>query len=487
MNVRPGITRSKWALCWGLVPTALVLTGCTVGPNYVPPQTATLPTWHSQLGDGLVVGETDPHVLASWWTTLKDPVLSSLIERAVAGNLDLKQAQARIREARARRQATRGALFPTLDATSSATWSRSGARGTPTVSTEAYAANFDAAWELDLFGGIRRSVEAAQANLEAREEDLRDTLVSLSAETALNYVEVRTYQARLAAAEASLKTQEETYELTLWRSQAGLGDELAVQQARYNLGSTRAQIPSLRTGLEEAMNRIAVLLGETPGSIHMELQKPEPLPVPPAQVAVGIPADVVRRRPDIRRTERELAAQTARVGVATADVYPRLTLNGSIGLETLSLGNPASGSWLLSGGPRLTLPLFNKTLRPSIEIQSALQEQALLQYETAVLSALEEVENALVAYAQEQQRRDNLGEATAAAQAAVALAQNKYETGLTDFTTVLDAERSLLSFQDQLNQSNGTVTSNLIRLYKTLGGGWTSMVTASAAPVGQQP
>lgn len=229
------------------------------------------------------------------------------------------------------------------------------------------------------------------------------------------------------------------------------------------------------------MNRIAVLLGETPGGVHAELERPEPIPVPPSQVAVGIPADIVRRRPDIRRAERELAAQTARVGVATADLYPRLILNGSVGLETLSLGNPGSGSWLVSGGPRLSLPIFNTTIRPNIEVQSALQEQALLRYETTVLSALEEVENALMAYGQEQQRRENLREATAAAQAAVALAQNKYETGLADFTTVLIAERSLLQFRDQLNQSDGTVTANVIRLYKALGGGWTA-TTATVAP-----
>jgi len=459
----------------------LTLTGCTVGPDYVPPETATLQTWHSQLPDGLIGGEADPQVLASWWTALKDPVLSGLIERAAVGNLDLKQAEARIREARALRRVARGALFPTLDTTGSATWARTGAQGTPTRSSEAYAANFDAGWELDLFGGIRRSVEVAQANLEAGAEDLRDVLVSLLAETALSYVEGRTFQARLAAAEASLKTQEQTYELTLWRSQAGLGDELDVQQARYNLENTRAQMPPLRTGLEEAMNRIAVLLGETPGGVHAELERPEPIPVPPSQVAVGIPADIVRRRPDIRRAERELAAQTARVGVATADLYPRLILNGSVGLETLSLGNPGSGSWLVSGGPRLSLPIFNTTIRPNIEVQSALQEQALLRYETTVLSALEEVENALMAYGQEQQRRENLREATAAAQAAVALAQNKYETGLADFTTVLIAERSLLQFRDQLNQSDGTVTANVIRLYKALGGGWTA-TTATVAP-----
>jgi multidrug efflux system outer membrane protein len=481
MNVRQGTVRSERVLWWCVLPAALVLAGCKVGPNYAPPETAPPQAWHSRLQNGLMGGETDPQVLASWWTTLHDPALSGLIERAVAGNLDLQQAQARVREARARRLATRGALFPTLDATGSAAWGRAGARGVPTVGTEAYAANFDAGWELDLFGGIRRSIEAAQANLEAREEDWRDMLVSLLAETALNYVEVRTYQARLATAEASLETQEQTYELTLWRSQAGLGDELDVQQARYNLESTRAQIPTLRTGLEAATNRIAVLLGETPGSVHAQLEKPEPIPVPPSQVAVGIPADVVRRRPDIRRTERELAAQTARVGIATADLYPRFFLSGSVGLETLSLGNPGSGSWLVNGGPRMSLPIFNTTIRPNIEVQSALQEQALLQYETTVLNALEEVENALVAYAQEQQRRENLREATLAAQAAAALAQDKYETGLADFTTVLIADRSLLQFRDQLNQSDGAVTSNLIRLYKALAGGW----TATSKVVGQ--
>jgi NodT family efflux transporter outer membrane factor (OMF) lipoprotein len=271
--------------------------------------------------------------------------------------------------------------------------------------------------------------------------------------------------------------------LTLWRSQAGLGDELDVQQARYNLENTRAQMPPLRTGLEEAMNRIAVLLGEPPGSLHADLERPKEVPVPPARVAVGVPADLVRRRPDVRRAERELAAQTARVGAAKADLYPKLTLNGSVGLETLSLPNASSsGTWTASGGPRITWPIFNATVRPNIEVQSALQEQALIQYEAAVLNSLEEVENALVAYAREQQRRDNLREATQAAQAAASLARQKYEAGLTDFSNVLDAERSLLSFQDQLNQSNGTVTSNLIRVYKALGGGWTSMAVAPAAP-----
>jgi NodT family efflux transporter outer membrane factor (OMF) lipoprotein len=466
-------------LCEAL--SMLALTGCTVGPDYVPPNTATPAAWHTQLDGGLACEEINPQALASWWAALDDPGLTHLMERAVAGNLDLKNARARIREARARRGVARGALFPTLDATGSATASHTDTDAGADTSREIYAASFDAGWELDVFGGVRRSVEAVDADLQASQEDLRDVLVSLLAEAALNYVEVRTFQARLAAAEASLEAQDETYQLTLWRRQAGLDDELAVQQARYNLENTRSQIPTLRTGLEEAMNRIAVLLGEQPGKVHGDLEKPEPIPVPPSKVAVGVPADVVRRRPDVRRAERELAAQTARVGVATADLYPKLTLNGSVGLETLN-GPSSSSTWTVSGGPRISWAIFNAAVRPSIEVQSALQEQALIQYDAAVLSSLEEVENALVAYAQEQRRRENLQEATQAAQAAVELAQHKYQAGLTDFSNVLDAERSLLSFQDQLTQSSGTVTSNVIRLYKALGGGWTSMALAPAAP-----
>jgi multidrug efflux system outer membrane protein len=281
---------------------------------------------------------------------------------------------------------------------------------------------------------------------------------------------------RLAVAEANLQAQSETYQLAQWRYEAGLSDELTVQQARYNLENTRSQIPTLRTGLEEAMNRIAVLLGEQPGKLHAELEKREPIPVTPLNVAVGVPADLLRRRPDVRQAERQLAAQTARIGVATADLYPKFTLSGSIGLEALSLNNLSSGIWTLSGGPRISWAIFKAgAIRQNIEVQSALQEQYLIAYETAVLSALEEVENALVAYAEEQQRRQSLSEATQAAQKAVELAQHKYQAGLTDFSNVLDAQRSLLSFQDQLAQSDGTVTSNLVRLYKALGGGWTSM------------
>jgi multidrug efflux system outer membrane protein len=456
----------------------LILAGCaTVGPEHVPPDTTVSKNWHTQLNGGLSTEQIDPGTLSSWWATLNDPELSGLIERAVKGNLNIKEARARIREARARRGLAGADLFPTLNATGSATWSRTSENTGTGETRDFYEAGFDAGWELDLFGGKRRSIEAADADLQASQENLHDVLVSLTAEVAVNYVEVRTYQKRLSVTLANLKIQQETFSLTQARYQAGLDDELAVQQARSNLESTRSQIPSLRTGLEEAMNRIAVLLGEQPGALHRQLRNDKSVPGVPLKVAVGVPADALRRRPDVRKAERELAAQTARIGVATSDLYPKFTLSGSIGIEALSLDNIISaGSRTFSIGPRITWPIFNAgSIRANIEVQSAIQERAMIQYESAVLSALEEVENALAAYGEEQIRRTSLEEAADAAKQALDLAQYKYQTGLIDFITVLDAQRSLLNYEHQLAQSTGTITSNLVRLYKALGGGWTSM------------
>jgi NodT family efflux transporter outer membrane factor (OMF) lipoprotein len=472
--------------------TVLLIAGCvSVGPDYVKPNTQTSPTWHTPLKGGLVSGETDNRTLLTWWTTLNDPVLNGLVNRALANNLDLKKARARIREARARRGVAVADLFPTIDATGSATRSRTsentGSINTATLynaglegsinTTTLYNAGLDATWELDIFGGVRRSVEAAEADLEASQEDMRDVLVSLLGEVALNYIDVRTYQQRLSVAEANLSSQKETLQIAIWRNQAGLNDELDVQQARYNLENTHSQIPALRIGLEEAMNRIAVLLGEQPGTIHKELEEPGSVPDMPTKVTVGIPADVIRRRPDIRKAERELAAQTARVGEATADLYPKFTLSGSIILEALSSHKLfSSDNETRSGIASVTWPIFHGgSIRKNIEIQSALQEKAAINYDATLLNAFEEVENALIAYAEEQNKRDALREAEEAARGALELARHKYESGMIDFTTVLEAQRSLLSFQIQLAESNGTVVSNLVKLYKTLGGGWESV------------
>lgn len=473
------VIRGTTSTASGLTLLLLLLAGCsTVGPDYAPPEVSASAHWAADLEGGMTPAQIDAQTLAHWWTTLNDLILSSLIERAVAGNLDLKEARARVREARARRGITEADRFPTIDATASARSSRSSEETGGGSERELYAVGFDAAWELDLFGGRRRTIEAAEAELQADEEDLRDVLVSLLAEVALNYVEVRSFQTRLSAAEANLGAQEETYRITQWRFQAGLTTQLDVEQAKYSLEQTRAQIPVLQTGLVQAENRLAVLLGQPPGSLKDALAEPKAIPVTPLQVAVGVPADVLRQRPDVRRAERQLAAQTAQVGVATADLYPKFSLLGSIGFEALSTDNLFSwGSRTHSIGPTVAWPLFDAgAIRSNIEVQSALQEQALIRYEAAVLSALEEVENAMVAYAEEQRRRHALEEATQAALRALELAQSQYSAGLIEFSNVLIAQRALLSLQDQLAVGEGEVTSNLIALYKALGGGWTCLV-----------
>jgi NodT family efflux transporter outer membrane factor (OMF) lipoprotein len=472
--------RIKWMIVVFL--TAIGLTGCmTVGPNYTPPETPAADQWHSPLAGGLQAGPSSPQILAQWWSTLNDPILTTLMERAVAGNLSLKEAQARIREARARMGVSRADRFPTVTASASGAKSRSSENTGSGQDHELYDAGFDAAWELDLFGGVRRSVEAAQADIEAAQASRDDILVSLLAETARNYVQARTLQKQLDVAQANLQAQEDTYEITRSRFEAGLSSELPLQQATYNLSSTRSKIPTLDTALEAAKNRLAVLIGESPGKIHGLMDEHRSIPVTPPAVTVGIPADTLRQRPDIRNAERQLAAQTARIGVATADLYPSLRLTGSIGLEALVPGDlftTASRTWHYGAG--LSWSIFNGgAIRSNIAIQTVKQEELFYQYRSTVLSALEEVENNLTAYAAEQVRRQSLITAREAAQRAASLAQDQYKAGLVGFSDVLDAQRSVLSFEDQLAQSEGTVTTNLIALYKSLGGGWSAEAAAA--------
>jgi NodT family efflux transporter outer membrane factor (OMF) lipoprotein len=450
------------------------LASCAVGPDYVPPQTASPPAWRNTAAQTPPAAPA-PSQLAVWWQSFGDPVLGELIDRAVAGNLDLKLALARVREARAQRGIQEAALYPTVDASGTYTrYRRSENNLGDGAVHDLYSAGFDAGWEIDVFGGLRRGVEAADAQLQASQADLDDVLVSLLAETGLNYLDARTFQARLKVAQENLGFQQETYDLVRSRFEAGLSDELALQQARYNLASTRARVPSLRAGLEAALNRLAVLTGAPPGAVHEAMERPEPIPVPPPTVAVGVPAETLRRRPDIRRSERELAAQTARIGEATADLYPKFNLAGFIGIESLTRGDfleAKSRAWTVV--PGVTWRLFDAgAIRQNIAVQTARQEQALLRYEAAILQALEEVEDTLKAYVEEALRHQALRDAAFAARQAVVLAEERYKAGLVDFNNVLDAQRSLLNFQDQLAISEGTVTADLVRLYKALGGGW---------------
>ncbi|NWN82465.1 MAG: efflux transporter outer membrane subunit [Halomonas sp.] len=465
-------------LILALVPSAALLSGCAVGPDYTAPQ-ADIDAEFNQLRSdaGLTAGQ--PTELARWWTTLDDPALNQLIDRAVASNLDLRAATSRLRQVRALRNVAEGDRFPTLDASAGAQRSRASENvsGSGDLTTELYSSGFDAGWELDVFGGVARSVEAAEADVGAAVEARRDVLVSMLAEVALNYVEARSFQERLRIARDNLESQSDTFELVVSRHAAGLVQDIDLERARSNLERTRSSIPQLATQLERARNRLAVLLGEQPGALDGVFERSEPVPSPQLEVAIGVPADLLRRRPDIRQAERELAAETARVGVATAELYPKLRLNGSVGLEALSGGSLfESASRTFGIGSIVSWPLFSGgQIRNRIAAQSEVQQQAYIGWQAAVLAALEDVDNAVTAYANEQLRHASLERSAESAARAATLARSRYDAGVADFIEVLDADRERLSSEDALAASNAEITTGLIRLYKALGGGWQSL------------
>jgi NodT family efflux transporter outer membrane factor (OMF) lipoprotein len=462
---------------WLLVLVSLLAGGCaTVGPDYEEVRPEVGGGWTAKMEKGLEESRPEREVLAEWWRLLDDPVLTALEEKAVQGNLDLKTSLSRLRQARLLRGISKSELYPTLNASGAVREERGSESLQPGVGgaeEEYYLTQFDSSWELDLFGGIRRSVEAAQAEIGASRADVRDVLVSLMAEVAVNYIEVRNYQQRLDITWANIKTQEKTYELNKSRHEAGLIDQLAVQQSLRNLETSRSLIPRLKSGLRAAKNRLAVLLGQAPGSIDELLVADKGIPQVPPKVAVGIPAEAMRRRPDIRRAERQLAAQTARIGVATAELYPKFRLLGTIGLEALESNFLDAQSRFWGIGPGVSWNIFQGgALRLNIDLQTERQKEALIFYKSTILQALQEVESTLTAYAKEQLREESLQRAVAAARRTEFLARDRYNAGLTDFYNVLDAQRALLELEDELTLSRAEVASNLARLYKALGGGW---------------
>lgn len=463
--------------------TALLLSGCMVGPDYRRPETDLPSVWSS--GAIGAVANVKPD-MAQWWRIFNDPLLSNLIQQAKTGNRDLYQAQARLHEARARRRLADANLLPTssmsLSASQTGSSKQAGFRAGSTgigMTNELYSHGVDASWELDVFGKLRRSIESAEASEQAAQEDLRDVLVSLCAEVALNYVDLRNYQTRLSITESSLQSQSETYDITRWRQMSGLTTQLDVDQAKLTMESTRANLPNLRSSIEQSKHSLALLLGRQPTDLDTMLAASMPIPTPAGQVAVGIPADILRQRPDIRRAERKLAAQTAQIGVAEAARYPDFTLSGSIGLESLAYANLYTASakaFQMAANAALVL-LDGGRISANVDIQNALAKQALGLYEATLLTALSDVENALTAYAEEVKRRDSLKSAVAAGTSARDLAQIQYTSGISDFQRVLEAQRSLLSAQLQLAISEAEVASNVIRLYKALGGGWVAEKT----------
>lgn len=457
----------------GLIPGLLTLLGgcavLTVPPDAGTPRVTTPAAW-SQTA---MAGETQR--LADWWTRFGDPELDRLMAGALAAAPDLRSAQARLRQARASRDLADANLWPSLGVSGSATRSRTGreAGGTDTTQTR-YAAGFDASWEVPILGGLRDAATGAAADAAAAAASLEAAQVTLAAEVARNYIDLRAYQQRLGIARANVASQEETLQITDWRQQAGLASTLDVEQARTNLEQSRASIPSLESGRAAAEHRLAVLTGKAPGALRERLAAVQALPTPPEAIAAGIPADTLRQRPDLRAAELSLRAEIARSAERAADREPSLTLSGSLGwqaFDAAALGG--SGSLVRSLAASLAANLFDGgRIRARFAVQDAVREQALVAYEKAILTALEDVENALAAYAAGRERVTARARAADAARNAALLARTQYQAGIVDFQKVLDTERTRLTAEDNLATAEAEVLTATISLYKALGGGW---------------
>lgn len=448
--------------------SAVVLASCRVGPEHAAPAL--------DLPDQFVESATATPAEAdeTWWRRFGDPLLDLLIDRAVAGNVDLAIARERVLEARALRESAHGSTLPSIDARANATrtsFSDDGAfqRG---VEYTALDAGFDASWEVDLFGRLGSLVDAADAEIGVAEEARQSVLVSLLGEVAREYVALRGSQRELAILRANLATQRDTLDLTRARAVAGLSPELDVARAESQVETTAALIPTFEARVRASIHRIGVLSGGLPGSCVAELEAEAPIPLAPADVAAGLPLDVVRRRPDVRQAERALARETALSAQATAELYPRLTLFASFGREARSaseLFDASSNAWSIGAG--LLAPLFHGgTLRANLRAQESRRAQAALRWRGVVLEALREVEDALANVAREREREARLVAATDASQRALAMARDLNAQGLVDFFDVLEAQRALLAAETQLAQSQSALTSETVALYKALGG-----------------
>lgn len=504
LSHRLPLRRMRWALA--LLPLALA--GCaSTDIGYRAPASAVPLQWQSLVTDSTaspvstaaapgspapamaVAQDRDAAQMAAWWRQFNDPVLDGLVADALDHNLDLRTAQAQLREARASRRLAGAQLGPTLEANAAVAQSKSSRVTGSGATRELYSAGLDASWEIDLFGRLRNGRAAAEASLGTAVEQLRDTRVSLVAEVVNNYIELRTAARRLALAESTLAARQEALDLAAWRQQAGLVSELDVAQARTELESARAGLPVLRTALSEAQYRLAVLLGQAPGALASRLAGHGDVPRAGAAISAGIPADTLRQRPDVRAAERRLAAQVARLDEAKAARYPALRLSGSIGWEALGAqGLGDSGALARSLLASLSAPIFDAgRIRANIGVQDARLEQSRLAYEGAVLAALEDVENALVALVNAQAREQQLALAAASARSTRAIAGYRYQAGLADFLSVLDSERTLLSLEDQLAQAAGALASAQVRLYKALGGGWSPAAGTDASAASRAP
>ncbi len=474
----------------------LIVAGCKVGPNYQNPKMP-MP---AQFGESTTRPATRPAVaLEHWWDAFDDPMLNSIIDDAVQNNLDLKSATARLRQERAQRGVTASAWFPTVNVDGAYTRQRrtgiqsgaiSGTGGNTTIInggdrySSLWNTGFDATWELDIFGSVSRNVEAANATVQADIEDRRDVLVTLLAEVARDYIDLRGAQRDLTITRNNETSQQQTLNLTRERFRAGIASDLDVAQAEAQVATTAANIPTLEAQIRQEIHAISVLTGKDPEALSAQLTPPKDLLVKLPAVPLGLPSQLLERRPDIRRSERQLASATALVGVAVADWFPKFSLTGSYAWQATKaahLFSDTNNFWDI--GPSVTWPIFDAgRIRANIQVQNALTDQALDTYEKTVLTAMQDVEDSMVAYDREQARRVALAQAVSSNRRAVDLSNQLYSRGLIDFLTVLDSERQLFTAEDLLVRSDTAVSENLIALYKSLGGGWEDTPMEDSTP-----
>jgi multidrug efflux system outer membrane protein len=469
----------------------MLVAGCKAGPNYHPPKTEVSASYVNGAQTNTETGQ----IAIAWWHGFNDQELDRLVERALTANHDLRIATARVREARALRGFEMSGAFPVVTANAGYTQSLTSKDSTPIPLTKEqrelhlYNAGFDATWELDLFGHVRRSVEAASAEVTASEADRQDVMISLIAEVARNYCELRGAQLELDVARRNVEVQRETMEVTEAKLKVGRGTDLDLTRALAQLNATLAGIPPLEGAVKHSIYRLGVLTGSQPTALEGELAQAAPIPELPALVNIGNPADLLRRRPDIRAAERRLASATALIGVATADLFPRVFFNGSLGVAAHNISGLNEGDAKnYSFGPQITwaaLDLGHVSAR--IRAANAQADALLAGYEKTVLTALEETENALVDFGREQARREYLRLSVRSATEATRLAKQRYEAGVSDFLQVLDTQRTQLAVEADLAQSEARTATSLVAIYKALGGGWeieqtTAKDSAAAAP-----
>ncbi|MES2597975.1 MAG: efflux transporter outer membrane subunit [Verrucomicrobiota bacterium] len=459
------------SLCLPALSAALLITSCTWTKR---PQSDVVvpPSWQQKGGSSTVPLDTDR--LAQWWTRFNDPVLNRLITDALQSSTDVRTSLARVDEARARRGVARSALFPTLSGDVSGQGARSDNRQTGVTTTDSYTSGISMSWEIDLFGKLRQSVRASSADLAQAEENYYGAQVTLAASVAESYVDLRAAEAQLAVYERNVTARSDTVQITRWKQQAGEGNGFETQQAASTLEQARATIPTLKLAITQTKNRLSLLSGKTPGALDSLLAKPRSVPRPSSTLAIGIPADTLRQRPDVRAAERGVEAAAARTRSAEREQLPSLRLNGDLGTtasRAASFLSPETAAASVLGD--LSAPIFNAgRIKQTILIQSAQEKQALISYESTVLTALSEVENSLAAIRRTQERLNTLGGALTSAREAAKLASQSFEAGQADLLQVLDTQRTLLSLEEQQTLTLGDNATAHVQLYRSLGGGW---------------